>query len=122
LVPQTHHVPHPLVQNTIAEAFNTNLQGTNYRQAIPTLDHQYQQQVLQPAPDVGCRCQDEAVVPSVNNQHHANMPSAHNQPNVVHPTVAIAPMRPVASEDQQLPVMERGMVKNIRFLRGLKNR
>ena len=121
MTPQTNRLHHPSVQNARVDAFSANVQGTNYlRQVdIPALDYQYQPHSTVPASEAGFRSQDEAVVPSMNIQYQANMGLAQNQPNLVHPTAAIAPMRPFPDDDQQLPRQQEGRADELTMSSGM---
>ena len=95
--PETQPVPQPSIQNIAASIpFNHQLQGSNNRQVMQSLDCQYH-----PQPSLRHASEADAVVPCVNIQYQTGIPSGtQHQPNV-HPTAAIAPMRPVSHENQQ---------------------
>ena len=97
MAPETQPVPHPSIQNIAASIpFNYQLQGSNNRQLMPSLDCQYH-----PQPSLPHASEADAVVPSVNIQYQTGIASGtQHQPNV-HPTAAIAPMRPVSHDNQQ---------------------
>ena len=118
MAPQTQSAPHPSFQNTTTEALNSHMRDTNHRHVIPSLDCHYQ-----PQPSMLPTSDTDSVVPCVNLQYQTNMALAdQHQPNV-HPTAAIAPMRPVSNTEKRLlrqqerkvtqPAMSEGMDKDL---------
>lgn len=94
MAPETQPVPQPSIQNIAP--FNHQLQGSNNRQVMQSLDCQYH-----PQPSLPHASEADAVVPCMNIQYQTGIASGtQHQPNV-HPTAAIAPMRPVSHDNQQ---------------------
>lgn len=97
MAPEPQPVPQPLIQNIAASIpFNHQLQGSSNRQVMQSLDCQHHSQSSLPH-----AFEADAVVPCVNIQYQTGIASGtQHQPNV-HPTAAIAPMRPVSHDNQQ---------------------
>ena len=120
MAPGTQPVPQPSIQNIAASIpFNHQLQGSNNRQVMPSLDCQcHPQPSLPHAPS-----EAGAVVPCVNIQHQTGIASGtQHQPNV-HPTAAIAPMRPVSHDNQQSSHLHQGsnIAERHVLLQGIRN-